>query len=39
MNWLLDIQLKLKLKPRTIFLATNIFDRYLELIEVPRNKL
>lgn len=38
-NWLLEVQFKLKLKTRTIFLAANIFDRYLEFKVIDRANL
>lgn len=38
-NWLLEIQFKFELKTRTIFLASNIFDRYLEVKQVSRDQL
>jgi len=38
-NWLLEIQFKFELKSRTIFLAANIFDRFLEHEQVGRDQL
>lgn len=38
-NWLLEIQFKFELKTRTIFLAANIFDRFLEHEQVSRDQL
>ena len=38
-NWLLEIQFKFELKTRTIFLAANIFDRFLECEQVSRDQL
>lgn len=38
-NWLLEIQFKFELKSRTIFLAANIFDRFLEREQVTRDQL
>lgn len=38
-NWFFDIHHKFKLKNRTLFLTSNIFDRYLESKDVPRKKL
>ena len=38
-NWFFEIHHKFKLKSRTIFLSSNIFDRYLEFHEVPRKNL
>ena len=38
-NWLLEIQFKFELKTRTIFLAANIFDRFLECEQIGRDQL
>lgn len=38
-NWLLEIQFKFELKTRTIFLAVNIFDRYLQFEKISRDQL
>ena len=36
-NWIYEIHYKFKLKIRTLFLTCNIFDRYLEQHDVPRD--
>lgn len=38
-NWLLEIQTQLKLSERTLFLAVNLMDRYLQHYEILRSKL
>ena len=38
-DWLIDVHLKFKLLPETLFLTVNLIDRYLELVPVPRQKL
>jgi G2/mitotic-specific cyclin-B, other len=38
-DWLVDVHLKFKLLPETLFLTTQIIDRFLEKIEINRNKL
>ncbi len=38
-DWLVDVHMKFKLRPETIFLTVNIIDRYLEKILVHRQKL
>lgn len=38
-NWLLEVTNKLRLKPRTIFLTANIFDRYLVSNPVDKQSL
>ena len=38
-DWLIEVQVKFKLLPETIFLTTNIIDRYLEKSSISRNKL
>jgi len=38
-NWLLEIQFKFELKTRTIFLAANIFDRFLQFKQVQKDHL
>ena len=39
LDWLVDVHLKFKLLPETLFLTVNIIDRYLQLISIPRQKL
>jgi cyclin B len=38
-DWLVDVHLKFKLLPETLFLSTELIDRYLEKVEINRNKL
>ena len=38
-DWLIDVHLKFKLLPETLFLTVNIVDRYLEVSTVSRQKL
>jgi len=38
-DWLVDVHLKFKLVPETLFLTTTLIDRYLEKVEINRNKL
>ena len=38
-DWIVDVHLKFKLLPETLFLAINLIDRYLERVPVIRQKL
>ena len=38
-DWLVEVHLKFKLVPETLYLTINLIDRYLELAEVSRPKL
>lgn len=38
-EWLIDVHLKFKLNPETLYLTFNIIDRYLEMKSVNRSKL
>lgn len=38
-DWLVDVHLKFKLLPETLFLTINIIDRYLEQNQISRQKL
>lgn len=38
-DWLVDVHIRFKLLPETLFLTVNIVDRYLELNCVPRQRL
>ena len=38
-DWLVDVHIKFKLRPETLFLTVNLIDRYLEKISIPRQKL
>lgn len=38
-DWLIEVHLKFKLLPETLFLTVNLIDRYLEKQVIPRTKL
>jgi len=38
-DWLVEVHMKYRLKPVTLFMAVNIIDRYLSMRQVPRKKL
>jgi len=38
-DWLVDVNLKFKLLPQTLFMTVNIIDRYLAAREIPRTHL
>ena len=38
-DWLIEVHLKFKLLPETLFLTVNIIDRYLEKVNIARTKL
>lgn len=38
-DWLIEVHLKFKLLPETLFLTINLIDRYLQKEVVKRNKL
>ena len=38
-DWLIDVHLKYKLVPQTMYIAVNLIDRYLEKNETNRAKL
>ena len=38
-DWLIDVHLKFKLIPETLFLAINILDRFIAIVFVPKKKL
>ena len=38
-DWLIEVHLKFKLLPETLYLTVNLIDRYLEKQNVLRNKL
>jgi len=38
-DWLVDVHLKFKLLPETLFITVNIIDRYLSQVPIPRQKL
>jgi len=38
-DWLIEVHLKFKLRPETLYLTVNLTDRFLERREVSRGKL
>ena len=38
-DWLIEVHLKFKLLPETLFLTVNLIDRYLEKEQIHRTKL
>merc|ERR1719498_2218902 len=38
-DWLVEVHLKYKLKPETLYLAVNVIDRFLEKCTISRKKL
>eukprot|EP00826_Nyctotherus_ovalis_P065746 TRINITY_DN9671_c0_g3_i2.p1 TRINITY_DN9671_c0_g3~~TRINITY_DN9671_c0_g3_i2.p1 ORF type:complete len:357 (-),score=91.22 TRINITY_DN9671_c0_g3_i2:1000-2070(-) len=38
-DWLVDVHLRFKLRPETLFLTANIIDRYLQIATVTKQKL
>ena len=38
-DWLIEVHLKFKLLPETLFLTVNLIDRYLSTTSIYRNKL
>mmetsp|Transcript_14874 Transcript_14874/g.10776 ORF Transcript_14874/g.10776 Transcript_14874/m.10776 type:complete len:103 (+) Transcript_14874:1018-1326(+) len=38
-DWLVEVHLKFKLLPETLFLTVNLIDRYLGVVSIPRQKL
>ena len=38
-DWLIEVHLKFKLVPETLYLCVNLIDRYLSVKEVQRPKL
>jgi len=38
-DWLIEVHLKFKLLPETLYLTVNLIDRYLAKELIPRNKL
>jgi hypothetical protein len=39
LDWLVDVHLKFKLLPETLFLTVNLIDRYLEKVSISRKIL
>jgi hypothetical protein len=38
-DWIIDVHAKFKLEPNTLFMATNIIDRFLSKERIPRKQL
>jgi len=38
-DWLIEVHMKFKLLPETLFLTVNLIDRYIENTVIPRTKL
>jgi cyclin B len=38
-DWLVDVHISFRLHPKTLYLAIQLIDRYLQKSQVPRNKL
>lgn len=38
-DWLIEVHMKFKLLPETLFLTINMIDRFLEKTVIPRTKL
>jgi len=38
-DWIIEVHLKFKLLPETLFLTINLIDRYLERVQIKRNNL
>ena len=38
-DWIIEVHLRFKLKPETLFLTVNIIDRYLEKTQIMRTRL
>lgn len=39
LNWLIDVHLKYKLQPQTLFMAIHILDAYLSKVQTGRTRL
>lgn len=39
MDWIVEVHYKYKLQPPTLWLCVNILDRFLEKVDIPRNRL
>ena len=39
MDWLIEVHLKYKMVPETLFMTANLIDRYLEKTKLTRDKL
>jgi hypothetical protein len=38
-DWLVEVHLKFKLLPETLYLTVNLIDRYLSMTQIVRSKL
>lgn len=38
-DWIIEVHLKFKLLPETLFLTVSLIDRYLEKVKIMRNNL
>ena len=38
-DWLVEVHMKFRLMPETLYLSVNIIDRYLSKVQVERKKL
>jgi cyclin B len=38
-DWIIEVHLKFKLLPETLFLTISLIDRYLERVQIKRNNL
>lgn len=38
-DWIIEVHLKFKLLPETLFLTVNLIDRYLEQVQIRRTNL
>jgi hypothetical protein len=38
-DWIIEVHLKFKLLPETLFITVSLIDRYLEKVQVMRNNL
>ena len=38
-DWLIEVHMKFRLEPDTLYLCVNIIDRYCKIVAVPRNRL
>ena len=38
-DWIIEVHLKFKLKPETLFLTVSLIDRYLEKVQIKRTNL
>ena len=38
-DWIIEVHLKFKLLPETLFITVNLIDRYLSMINIKRNNL